>query len=161
MFQCLQNVQIKQTSCIMILYRYIVVVILYIQLTSALSPHVGECMDGGVHLRSMERKVSKLEGEAATFSAELAKKSREVEAAREERVKLQRSLERVRTSLEDQREEGTELISKVTTQAAEILRLQGNNSDLQSKLNMAELLSQQVCSISRLLPQCISLSGST
>lgn len=101
-------------------------------------------MDGEVHLKSMERRISKLEGDTAATSTELAMKSRELEASKGERVELQRSLDRVRASLEDQREEGTELISKVTAQAAEIVRLQGNNTDLQSKLNMAELLSQQV-----------------
>ena len=98
-------------------------------------------------MRSMERKLAKLEGDVTNSSAELTKKSREMDVAKEARVKLQKSLERVRASLEDQREEGTELISKVTTQAAELVRLQGDNADLQSRLNMAELLSQQVCTL--------------
>jgi len=107
---------------------------------------VGECLDADIKLKSSERKVSKLEAEAAALSSDLSKSFRELEATRGEKTELQRSLERVRASLEDQREEGTELISKVTTQSAEIVRLQEFNASLQGKLGMAELLlSQQVC----------------
>ncbi len=55
-------------------------------------------------------------------------------------------MERLRSSLEDQRQENTELISKITSQAAEINALQTANTELQSKLNMSELLAQQLSS---------------
>ena len=106
----------------------------------------GECLDADIKLKSTERKVSKLEIEAAAMSSDLSKSFRELEAAKREKAELQRSLERLQASLEDQREEGTELISKVTTQSAEMVRLQEFNASLQGKLSMAELLlSQQVC----------------
>ena len=57
---------------------------------------------------------------------------------------MKRTVEQLRSSLEDQQQENTELISKITSQAAEMNRLQTNNTELQSKLNMAELLAQQV-----------------
>ena len=57
---------------------------------------------------------------------------------------LRESLERLRGTLEEQREENTELVSKVTAQAAELHTLQNSCTDLQSRLNMAELLTQQV-----------------
>ena len=98
-----------------------------------------------IRLKSTERKVCKLEGEAAAVSSDLDKKSRDLEVAKGVKAELQRSLDRLRASLEDQREEGTELVSKVTAQSAEIVRLQEANADLQSKLGMTELLlSQQV-----------------
>ena len=53
-------------------------------------------------------------------------------------------MERLQSSLEEQRQEGTELISKVTSQAALIQRLQAENTELQGQLNMAELLTQQL-----------------
>ena len=57
---------------------------------------------------------------------------------------MRESLERLRGTLEEQREENTELVSKVTAQAAELHTLQNSRTDLQSRLNMAELLTQQV-----------------
>ena len=57
---------------------------------------------------------------------------------------LRESVERLRGALEEQREENTELVSKVTAQAAELHTLQNSCTDLQSRLNMAELLTQQV-----------------
>ena len=57
---------------------------------------------------------------------------------------LRESVERLRGALEEQREENTELVSKVTAQAAEVHTLQNSCTDLQSRLNMAELLTQQV-----------------
>ena len=59
-------------------------------------------------------------------------------------VDLRQSVERLRSSLEDQQQENTELISKITSQSADIHSLQTTNTELQSKLNMAELLAQQV-----------------
>ena len=53
-------------------------------------------------------------------------------------------MEKVRGTLEDQQEENTELISKITAQSAEISSIKNTNADLQSKLAMAELLVQQV-----------------
>ena len=61
-----------------------------------------------------------------------------------ENVDLRESMERLRGALEEQREENTELVSKVTAQAAELHTLQNSCTDLQSRLNMAELLTQQV-----------------
>ena len=57
---------------------------------------------------------------------------------------MRESMERLRGALEEQREENTELVSKVTAQAAELHTLQNSCTDLQSRLNMAELLTQQV-----------------
>ena len=57
---------------------------------------------------------------------------------------MRESVERLRGALEEQREENTELVSKVTAQAAELHTLQNSCTDLQSRLNMAELLTQQV-----------------
>ena len=59
---------------------------------------------------------------------------------------LRQSVERQRASLEEQQQENTELISKVTSQAKEIHSLQSINTELQSKLNMTELRAQQLSS---------------
>ena len=68
---------------------------------------------------------------------------------------LRESVERLRGALEEQREENTELVSKVTAQAAEVHTLQNSCTDLQSRLNMAELLTQQVREHGSLL--CVQL----
>lgn len=57
---------------------------------------------------------------------------------------LQQSVGRLQAALEEQRQEGTELISKVTSQAADIQRLQSENTELRGQLSMAELLTQQL-----------------
>jgi len=57
---------------------------------------------------------------------------------------LRESVERWRSASEDQQEENTELVSKITAQATEIQALKSSCTDLQSKLNMAELLTHQV-----------------
>ena len=62
----------------------------------------------------------------------------------QECLALNQTVERLKASLEEQQQEGTELISKVTSQAADIQRLQSENTELQSRLNMAEVLTQQV-----------------
>ena len=59
-------------------------------------------------------------------------------------MRLQGVVERLQGSLEEQQQENTELISKITSQAAELSSLQTSHDDLQSRLNMAELLTQQV-----------------
>lgn len=82
-----------------------------------------------------------MEKQLLTASSKLAGR----QEAKSENAELRRSLERLRASLEDQQEEGTELISKVTAQSAEIVQLQDANTELRSKLSMAELLTQQVC----------------
>ena len=57
---------------------------------------------------------------------------------------LRESVEQWKSASEDQQEENTELVSKVTAQAVEIHALQSSCTDLQSKPNMAELLTHQV-----------------
>jgi predicted nuclease with TOPRIM domain len=101
---------------------------------------VGECQDWETHAKGSQRKLSDLERELHTVSSQLAG-NRE---AKSESAELRKSLERLRASLEEQQEESTELISRVTAQSAEIVQLQGMNVELQSKLSMAELLTQQV-----------------
>ena len=57
---------------------------------------------------------------------------------------LRCSVERLKASLQDQWQENTELVSRVTSQAADILALQNANTELLSKLNMSELVAKQV-----------------
>ena len=109
---------------------------------------VGESLDWEGHLKATRQKLTKLEKDTVTTSTELTRKTEELRRSKLEREELRKSLEHLRSSLEDQQEEGTELISKVAAQSAEIVQLQSINTDLQSKLTMSELLTQQVCVIS-------------
>lgn len=59
-------------------------------------------------------------------------------------ARLQAAMERMRSTLEEQRQENTELVSKVTSQSSEVIRLLSANTELQSRVNMAELLAEQV-----------------
>lgn len=58
--------------------------------------------------------------------------------------RLQAAVERMRAAVEEQRMENTELVSKVTSQSSEVSRLLSANTELQSRVNMAELLAEQV-----------------
>ncbi len=90
--------------------------------------------------------MAELERELLTASSELSGKREELKHLKYTNSELQLSLERLRAALEDQQEESTELISKVTAHSAEMAQLRSTNMELQSKLSMAELLTQQVCS---------------
>ena len=57
---------------------------------------------------------------------------------------LRATVERMTSLLEEQQQEGTELVSKVAAQSAEVSHLASANTELQSRLNLAELLAEQV-----------------
>ena len=107
----------------------------------------GECSDWESCLKTTQQKLSEMENEVLTTSTLLSERSKELNQLKSEKLEQGRLLDQLRTSLEDQREESTELISKVTAQSADIVKLQNANVELQSKINMAELLTQQVCRV--------------
>lgn len=78
------------------------------------------------------------------LSEELSHKQKALVQSQAESSRLKENLEKLRSLLEDQQEENTELISKITAQSAEISSINSANVELQSKLGMAELLVQQV-----------------
>ncbi len=51
----------------------------------------------------------------------------------------------MRELLEDQQQENTELVARVTTQSTELVALRDAATEMRGKLNMSELLQQQVC----------------
>ena len=104
----------------------------------------GECSDVRSHLKATRQKLEEIERDKLLLSDKLLRKERSRTETHSEVSKLRDAVDRLRASLEDQQQENTELISKITSQAAEITNLRNSNTDLQSKLNMAELLTQQV-----------------
>ena len=109
----------------------------------------GERQEWESHAKGSQKKLADLERELHAATSELAGRRE----AKSESAELRKTLERLRASLEEQQEESTELISRVTAQSAEIVQLQDANTELQGKLNMAELLTQQVWNITELLTQ--------
>lgn len=104
----------------------------------------GEWEDGQSHLKSTRQSLEALEHSKQLLSEELAHKQKALTQSQAESNRLRENMEKVRGTLEDQQEENTELISKITAQSAEISSIKNTNADLQSKLAMAELLVQQV-----------------
>ena len=89
-------------------------------------------------------RLADLEKQLLAATSDLSGHQAELKALKSRNSELEATLERTRAALEEQREESTELISKVTAQSAEKVKLQNANVELQSKLSMAELLTQQV-----------------
>ena len=96
-------------------------------------------------LKVLRLKIEEIQRERSTLSDELARSSKALAQSRSSYRKTCDNVDRLRGLLEDQQQENTELISKITSQSAEVAQLQSSNTELQSKLNMAELLTQQVC----------------
>ena len=90
------------------------------------------------HLKATRQKLEEIERDKLLLSDKLLRKERSRTETHSEVSKLRDAVDRLRASLEDQQQENTELISKITSQAAEITNLRNSNTDLQSKLNMAE-----------------------
>ena len=106
--------------------------------------HAGEWEDGQSHLKSTRQSLEELEHSKQLLNEELSHKQKALSRSETECSKLRENVEKLRGLLEDQREENTELISKITAQSAEIGSIKSSNVELQSKLAMAELLAQQV-----------------
>jgi len=95
-------------------------------------------------LNESRQKIEELKREQLVLKDELSRVGKALSQARSDGSKSDDGLTRMRCLLEDQQQENTELISKITSQAAELAKLQNANTELQSKLNMSELLTQQV-----------------
>ncbi|CAI8037755.1 Golgin subfamily A member 2 [Geodia barretti] len=109
-------------------------------------------------LRHKTREVEDLRSRLQSTRLQLEENERLKLSLIEDRTKLDRSLleerrgreeaegalQKMKTALEDTRQENTELVSKVTGQAADLHSLQQTTSDLRSRLTMAELLNQQL-----------------
>ena len=98
-------------------------------------------------LKVLRLKIEDNQRERSTLSDELARSSKALSQSRSSYRESCDNVDRLRSLLEDQQQENTELISKITSQSAEVASLQASNTELQSKLNMAELLTQQVCDL--------------
>ena len=106
--------------------------------------YAGEWEDGQSHLKSTRQSLEELEHSKQLLNEELSHKQKALSRSETECNKLRENVDKLRGLLEDQREENTELISKITAQSAEIGSIKSSNVELQSKLAMAELLAQQV-----------------
>ncbi len=85
----------------------------------------------------MQRERTVLTEEFSQSSKALAQSRIDVSEARD-------GLARIRGLLEDQQQENTELVARVTTQSTELVALRDTATEMRSKLNMSELLQQQV-----------------
>jgi chromosome segregation ATPase len=96
------------------------------------------------HLHSTRQHLEENERTKLSLVEEKAHMERVMSQMSGHREEMERSLQKVKMALEDTHQENTELISKVTSQAAELHSLKETNMGLQSKLSMAELLAQQL-----------------
>ena len=106
---------------------------------------IGEWEEGQFHLKSTRQNIEELEHSRRLLNEELSHKQKALSQSVGEGSRLRENVEKLRSLLEDQQEENTELISKITAQSAEISSVKNANVELQSKLGMSELLNQQVC----------------
>lgn len=107
----------------------------------------GEWEDGQSHLKCTRQSLEELEHSKQLLNEELSHKQRALSQSEMECSKLRENVEKLRGLLEDQQEENTELISKITAQSAEVSTIKNANVELESRLAMSELLVQQVSEV--------------
>ena len=78
------------------------------------------------------------------LTEEFSRSSKALAQARIDASEARDGLARIRGLLEDQQQENTELVARVTTQSTELVALRDTATEMRSKLNMSELLQQQV-----------------
>ena len=78
------------------------------------------------------------------LTEEFSRSSKALAQSRIDVSEARDGLARIRGLLEDQQQENTELVARVTTQSTELVALRDTATEMRSKLNMSELLQQQV-----------------
>ncbi len=78
------------------------------------------------------------------LTEEFSRSSKALAQSRIDVSEARDGLARMRGLLEDQQQENTELVARVTTQSTELVALRDTATEMRSKLNMSELLQQQV-----------------
>ncbi len=78
------------------------------------------------------------------LTEEFSQSSKALAQSRIDASEARDGLARMRGLLEDQQQENTELVARVTTQSTELVALRDTATEMRSKLNMSELLQQQV-----------------
>ncbi len=79
------------------------------------------------------------------MTEDLSRSSKSLIQSRTECQHANTRVSSLRDSLEEKEQERAELVAKVTSLSAELTALREEVSELRNKLNMAELLQQQVC----------------
>ena len=82
--------------------------------------------------------------ERTVLTEEFSQSSKALAQSRIDASEARDGLARMRGLLEDQQQENTELVARVTTQSTELVALRDTATEMRSKLNMSELLQQQV-----------------
>ena len=83
--------------------------------------------------------------EHTVLTEDLLRSSKSLTQSRIDTSEARDSLVKMRELLEDQQQESTELVARVTTQSTELVALRDAATEMRGKLNMSELLQQQVC----------------
>lgn len=104
-----------------------------------------ECSDLHIQLKKLHQKIEEQQRERTVLSDELSRATKALTQSREETLQANKSLVKLKRSLEDEQQINTELTAKVTAQSAELCSLRTAVTDMKGKLSMAELLQQQVC----------------